>query len=347
MAWRVLSLDGGGILGYSELLILANVMKEVQQLHGEESSSGDIRPCEYFDIITGCGIGGVIALLLGRLRLTLAQCLLEYRTLSTCILRESWGGPLFDKNKLQEVADSIVEKHCETPSAPLLEDDITGRGKAFVFAVQSDRKPYCFRTYPCRNDHNTVPIRISDAIVALLSAKGQLDEVSLETSEGLTSFADDLYPCGFRNPILDVLKEIREQWRDQTIELILSIGTGMVPPSDILDLLRLGKLHDIMIPSLSDLFLPWKLLGQLRHLASIGTTDRSPDEVINKIEDDERYIKNKLYYMGYEERYNRFEIGPVKDTGPNDFRSVKEIADETGRYLSQHSERLVSVATQL
>ncbi|RAH43487.1 FabD/lysophospholipase-like protein [Aspergillus brunneoviolaceus CBS 621.78] len=329
MAWRVLSLgesgspysiilvDGGGILGYGELLILANILKEIPLPHGEESNSGEICPCDYFDVITGCGIGGVIALLLGRLRLTLAQCLLESRTLSTCILRESWGGPLFDQKKPQEVADGIVERYCHTPSAPLLEDDITSRGKT--------------------NDHNSVPIRISDAMVALLSARGQLDEVSLETSDGLTSFSDDLYSCGLRNPILDVLKELREHWSDQTIGLILSIGTGGVPPSDIPDLLRLGKLHDLMIPSLSDLALPWKLLAE--RLAIF--------QIIGMLEDNERYIKNKLHYMGYEDKYNRFEIGPVQDTGPNDFRSVKEIADETGCYLIQHSERLVSLATQL
>lgn len=85
-------------------------------------------------------------------------------------------------------------------------------------------------------------------MVALLSARGQLDEVSLETSDGPTAFSDDLYPCGLRNPILDALKEVREQWSDQTIGLILSIGTGGVPPSDIPDILRLGKLHDLMIP---------------------------------------------------------------------------------------------------
>jgi hypothetical protein len=53
--------------------------------------------------------------------------------------------------------------------------------------------------------------------------------------------------------------------------------------------------------------------------------------------------------MGHKNAYNRFEIGPVKDTGPNDFRSVMEIIDETKNFLNQHQTRvtLASVANQL
>ena len=83
-------------------------------------------------------------------------------------------------------------------------------------------------------------------MVALLSARGQLDEVSLETSDGLTSFSDDLFPCGFRNPILDVVGALRlvprgkdegtdDTWMVPCLLLLLASGgirlpSGPVPP---------------------------------------------------------------------------------------------------------------------
>ncbi|ORY90797.1 hypothetical protein BCR35DRAFT_258064, partial [Leucosporidium creatinivorum] len=51
-----LSLDGGGIRGLSLLLTLKSTLPPTP-------------PCEQFDLITGVGSGGLVAILLGRLRL--------------------------------------------------------------------------------------------------------------------------------------------------------------------------------------------------------------------------------------------------------------------------------------
>jgi len=106
---RVLSLDGGGIRGLSSLMILAKIMERVATEKGEES-----KPCDYFRCITGAGIGGVLALLLGRLKLTVSQCMSEYWKMSSLILRRQEYGtapPLFDINKLEVVMDQIVRKY--------------------------------------------------------------------------------------------------------------------------------------------------------------------------------------------------------------------------------------------
>lgn len=62
---RILSLDGGGVRGLSCLLILRNIMEEVARRNG----AVEARPCEYFDLIGGTGTGGLIAIMLGRLRM--------------------------------------------------------------------------------------------------------------------------------------------------------------------------------------------------------------------------------------------------------------------------------------
>jgi hypothetical protein len=63
---RVLALDGGGVRGLSSLLILQRLMQEVQRLKGDSQPP---LPCEYFDLICGTSTGGLIAIMLGRLRM--------------------------------------------------------------------------------------------------------------------------------------------------------------------------------------------------------------------------------------------------------------------------------------
>lgn len=69
---RILSLDGGGVRGISSLYILRALMIQVSLQHASEGgqSLGPIpKPADYFDLICGTSTGGLIALMLGRLRM--------------------------------------------------------------------------------------------------------------------------------------------------------------------------------------------------------------------------------------------------------------------------------------
>jgi len=63
---RILSLDGGGVRGLSSLLILREIMEEIQRQSGTPDTP---LPCDYFDLIGGTSTGGLIAIMLGRLRM--------------------------------------------------------------------------------------------------------------------------------------------------------------------------------------------------------------------------------------------------------------------------------------
>jgi patatin-like phospholipase/acyl hydrolase len=65
---RILSLDGGGVRGLSSLLILRELMEEIAR---RKRSTETPLPCEYFDLIGGTSTGGLIAIMLGRLRMVL------------------------------------------------------------------------------------------------------------------------------------------------------------------------------------------------------------------------------------------------------------------------------------
>ncbi|CAE6510762.1 unnamed protein product [Rhizoctonia solani] len=79
---RILSLDGGGVRGYSALIILEAFMLRVK-LHYE--SEEDILPADFFDLIIGTSTGGIMALMLGRLRMSVADCIKAYQALSSRI----------------------------------------------------------------------------------------------------------------------------------------------------------------------------------------------------------------------------------------------------------------------
>jgi patatin-like phospholipase/acyl hydrolase len=66
---RILSLDGGGVRGLSSLLVLQEIMKEAGLKTGKEKREDSPRPCEYFDLICGTSTGGLIAIMLGLLRM--------------------------------------------------------------------------------------------------------------------------------------------------------------------------------------------------------------------------------------------------------------------------------------
>jgi len=69
---RVLSLDGGGVRGLSSLYVLKELMSQIAREYRSENlppPAQTPRPCEYFDLICGTSTGGLIALMLGRLRM--------------------------------------------------------------------------------------------------------------------------------------------------------------------------------------------------------------------------------------------------------------------------------------
>jgi len=67
---RILSLDGGGVRGLSSLVVLREIMEEIQR---QAKLKETPRPCDYFDLIGGTSTGGLIAIMLGRLKMVQFQ----------------------------------------------------------------------------------------------------------------------------------------------------------------------------------------------------------------------------------------------------------------------------------
>ena len=126
----ILSLDGGGIRGYSALLIIKALMREIGKLErsekaGDKDCDGPATssfhpvnssptmatkrdtspsplgfretnsdtscwlPCHYFDYMAGTSTGGLISIMLGRLRMSIDDCISEYERLGADVFAHS------------------------------------------------------------------------------------------------------------------------------------------------------------------------------------------------------------------------------------------------------------------
>ncbi|KAH8914191.1 hypothetical protein BT69DRAFT_1197690, partial [Atractiella rhizophila] len=79
--------DNGGICTFSTLYMLEVVMLQVGDLL-KVPEGEDIRPCDVFDLICGTSTGGWIALMLGRLGMTVRECIRAYEQIVQQVFSE-------------------------------------------------------------------------------------------------------------------------------------------------------------------------------------------------------------------------------------------------------------------
>lgn len=81
--------DGGGVRGLSSLLILQDLMQRINTSIRNGRPPGethnDVHPHNVFDFVAGTSTGGLIALMLGKLGMSLEDCIEKYHELSKTI----------------------------------------------------------------------------------------------------------------------------------------------------------------------------------------------------------------------------------------------------------------------
>jgi len=79
----LLSLDGGGVKGISSLLIIDRIMEKLGEKLGEKKKQDHIpQPWEVFDLAGGTSTGGLIALMLFRLRLDTKKAIEKFEKIA-------------------------------------------------------------------------------------------------------------------------------------------------------------------------------------------------------------------------------------------------------------------------
>ena len=107
---RILTLDGGGVRGLSSLLILRKLLCLINvELTGEDLP---VAAKDVFDLIAGTSTGGLIALMLVKLDMTIDECIAEYQILARHIFEHQsrfgrWTGGF---GKARYSGDNLISK---------------------------------------------------------------------------------------------------------------------------------------------------------------------------------------------------------------------------------------------
>jgi patatin-like phospholipase/acyl hydrolase len=240
IGFRLIFVDGGGIRGLSSFVILQQIMNGVNQDRGP----GDqLHPWQVFDMIGGTSTGGIIAIMLGRLRMTLDECEDAYLKLSKRIFqpKRRFGKPLkvadylqangrFDAHKLEEVIKDSI-RATKIDDVALHEDallkDEDPRCKVFVCATRANNsEPALLRSY---QNPKMAPVlfnecKIWEACRATSAATTFFDPVTIG-KYGQT-FVDGAVV--YNNPVQLVQRETSQLWPGRKA-MIISVGTGAAP----------------------------------------------------------------------------------------------------------------------
>ncbi|KAF8588359.1 FabD/lysophospholipase-like protein [Ramaria rubella] len=162
---NILSIDGGGVRGLSALLVLKTLMN---QLAVQSDSRTAPLPCDIFDVICGTSTGGLIAIMLGRLRMSVDDAIKHYRRICKEVFgnpryfgkARGWlGSPMYDVTILERsVKELVAEYDLDQNSDALLEDsriEDVAEHYCYTFTVaitqaQANAPPFLFRSYPTK-----------------------------------------------------------------------------------------------------------------------------------------------------------------------------------------------------
>ncbi|OBT53072.1 hypothetical protein VE04_07984, partial [Pseudogymnoascus sp. 24MN13] len=273
-------------------------------------------PWEYFDLMGGTSTGGIIAIMLGRLRMTIPECIKAYTELSKAIFtpRHSRASPVrgveylngdgkFDSLVLErEIKNQIRKSKVAKNDDQILLQDPESPCKVCVFALrESNSKLAILRTYDYLHASQTLfdECKVWEACRATSAAPTFFDPVQIGPYK--QSFIDG--GLGYNNPIFKVYDEAQNIWPDRTV-VATSIGTGEVPGT------AFG--------------------GNLKKIAESITKIVTGCDVVA----DDFYNANKV--MVAEERYCRLSVTHgLGNIGLEEHKHIGEIVDQTQEYLSR------------
>ena len=184
---KILSLDGGGVRGLSIIIILKHIMRNLNRKRQCET-----QPWQEFDIIGGTSTGGIIAIMLGRLRMSLDQCEAAYMRLSSNVFKKSRHSAdpkrIYDfleangKFSPQPLEDAVREmlRERELTDNELLKSHDAEACKVFVCATRAlNSTPAVLRSYETTKHDPYDDAQIVEAVRATSAASTFFPETKL------------------------------------------------------------------------------------------------------------------------------------------------------------------------
>ena len=221
---RILSLDGGGVRSLSTLRILEAIMRQLARQHATNNPGApelSPRPCDYFDLICGTSTGGLIALMIGRLRMvTYPSIITKTQSVHDAIdtykeLSESVFGDTrpWDPKVRSDCLGKEIERIIQSPSIQL-EDPVPN---PCTFVVSTGAGPVRMRSY------ETDGPSILEAARATMAAPNYFSPITIKGIQ----YGGRI---GCNNPAKEAVLEAQTKWPGRPIGILVSIGTGLEDP---------------------------------------------------------------------------------------------------------------------
>ncbi|KAJ7113901.1 acyl transferase/acyl hydrolase/lysophospholipase [Mycena epipterygia] len=306
---RLLSLDGGGITGLSSLIILQNIMYRIKM-------EGDLDemplPCEYFDLIGGTSTGGLIALMLGRLRMSVEDAISAYDQLAQEVFSETkfiGQDGKFKASRLEAAVKRIVSEKSvsRNPEEPMKDSGAGGAiCRSFVCAQSAQTMrgniPVIFRTYDSP-DEPAAECTIWEAARATSAAPTFFKRI--EIGPHAQTYIDG--GLGRNNPTGTLIEEADAVFPGQRVACVVSIGTGQV------------KTTAIPKPSLFQRILP---LAAIHTMVEIATDCEATNQEMVK------------RFTGTPHVYFRFNVDQgMQSIKTGEWERLSEVSAHTHQYL--------------
>ncbi|KAK4207930.1 acyl transferase/acyl hydrolase/lysophospholipase [Rhypophila decipiens] len=230
---RILSLDGGGVKGFTSLLLLQSIFQSIESQTGQQ-----VHPYEYFDLIAGTSTGGLIAILLGRLRMSIEDSIDAYKVLSPKIFKKKWWSDMsllkvlgsemnrtwFQGRNLQDAVCSLLSDKGLDPETRLVESE-DPHCKVFVYAVDA----HSSNVRLLRSYKSTTPGQVKydcslwEAARAATAAPLFFEPITFQ--KGDFTFVDGAVRAN--NPVEEAMNEARSLWPGREVACLVSLGTAI------------------------------------------------------------------------------------------------------------------------
>lgn len=238
---NLLCLDGGGIRGLSSLQILKTLLERVARERGLPQPP---KPCEFFDMIGGTSTGGIIAIMLGRMKMDVEQCMQAYTDLADEVFLPKHTLPInpfgkvqarFDAKALEDAVKKYLNK-LSLSEESLLQDATPAACKVFVSATSgSTAETVLLTSYSTRRtiSDRLKYTKIWQAARATSAASSFFDPMVVQLGSYKESYTDGATGANANNPIYHLWQEAKETFLapgerlEDNIDCLLSIGTGV------------------------------------------------------------------------------------------------------------------------
>jgi patatin-like phospholipase/acyl hydrolase len=354
---RILSLDGGGVRGLSSLLILRELMEEIgRRTHSAETPL----PCQYFDLMGGTSTGGLIAIMLGRLRMVFSfakanwqsihECIQEYIDLSSKVfdIDQVLGGVIpfgddacrFNYKHLEDAIRAVVKKKLGDKNALMV--DTSNRANmvpTFVVAtkgLRAEGPPTLFRSYQCEG-HNASECAIWEAARATSAAPTFFKPIKITVPLPGATYVDG--GLAHNNPSELALSEAEKNWTNTRKFYLVSIRTGRLESVSVLQSQstsaskrsRTAKVHRWM---------PYtrkvgKVTAGITAIMNIG-------EACVQLATNSEFVHQRLFLLsisndpGKRFPYHRFNVDQgMKDVKLQEWEKLEDIAVHTTAYMEE------------